>query len=177
VAVVRLLTRDDLLSEFRFSDSGAMRGEEAGTLSLPVSFSTPIIPSTILLSCNVLSFDSSGALTSSRFLAKLLDDVLAAVPLAWKRPMAESLSRTLVLETCPVVSSVVVGDEEEDDAVVVVVVVVVVDLAVDVSDGGVTGSSWIGSVECGLVLVVSSGLTGLTGGRFKTGLTDDEVSS
>ncbi len=176
MAVVRLLTRDDLLSEFRFSDNGAMRGEEAGTLSLPVSFSTPMIPSTILLSCNVLSFDSSGALTSSRFRAKLLDDVLAAVPLAWKRPIAESLSRTLVLETCPVVSSVVVGDEEEDDAVVVVVVVVV-DLAVDVSDGGVIGSSWIVSVECGLVLVVGSGLTGLTGGRFKTGLTDDEVSS
>ena len=115
-----------------------MRGAEAGTLSLPVSFSTPMIPSTILLSCKFLSFESSGALTSSRFLAKLLEDDLAVVTLLWKRPMRESLRRTLVLETCPVVSSVVVGE----DAVVEVFDVV---FAV-VSEGVVTGSSLIGSV-------------------------------
>lgn len=135
-AVVLLLTNEDLLSEFKLSGIGAMRGAEDGNLSFPVSLSTPITPSTIRLSCKFLSFVSSDALTSSRFRAKLLVDVLLAGsgPAAglvvftfpvWKRPICESRSRTLALETCPVVSTDDTVDVEaaavgavDDDALV-----------------------------------------------------------
>lgn len=95
-----------------------------------------------------MSFVSSDAFTSSRFRAKLrvefllagsaADEVVAFVFPVWKRPISESRSRTLVLETCPVVST---ADNVEVNAVVVevgvvdvvIVVVVVVDALVDAS--------------------------------------------
>ena len=115
-----------------------------------------MIPSTIRLSCKSLSFVSSGALTSSRFLAKDRaalaflgwteeETLVWAAP--WNRPTMESLTRTRVLWPvgCCSTKGVVEGGVGVVVVVVVVMVVVVV-VVVVVSGVGVATSSLMGSV-------------------------------